>query len=153
MTADTATDLLTGVAEHLHDSGIVNWTGEVAPAASTGGLPALTLRQLAPTPVFMVTLFDYRVSANARLTDSVIGLNVRIRSDAGPSRASLIGGQIFLALHALGHFRFGIGTDRELRVTDVQWQSESQLGPDTSGRHERSANYYVLLNQPLTTRE
>lgn len=153
MTADTATDLLTGIAEHLHDSGVVNWAGPGVAAATAGALPGLALRQLPPQPAFVVCLFDYRVSAHARLSDATIGVNVRVRSDAGPSKASLVSQQIFLALHAIGRFRFGIGTDHELAVTDVQYQSETQLGPDSGGRHERSTNFYVLLNLPGTTRE
>jgi hypothetical protein len=153
VTADVATDLLIGMAEDLHERGIVNWAGEGSAAVASGGLPGLTLRQLPPQPAFIVCLADYGGTRNARLTDSTIQLNVRIRSDAGPSRASLLAEQITNAWHALGHFRFGIGTDHELRVTDVQWQSEAPLGPDTSGRHERSLNFLVLLNRPGTTRE
>lgn len=153
MTADTHTDLLLGLAEDLEARGIANWAGEGAAAVASGGLPGVTLRQLPPQPAFVVCLVDYDASMNARLTDSGINVNVRIRSDAGPSKASLIAGQITNAWHALGHYRFGIGTDHELRITDVQWQSETALGPDTNGRHERSVNFLVLLNRPNTTRE
>jgi hypothetical protein len=153
VTADTPTDLLTGVAELLHAAGVGNWAGDSAPVVSAGGLPGIVLRQLPSQPAFVLCMFDYRVGADARLTDSMIGINVRVRSDTGPSRASMVLQQVFLQLHALGRYRLGAGTDHELRVTDIQWQSESPIGPDTSGRHERSANYYALLNQPGTTRE
>jgi hypothetical protein len=153
MTADVTTDLLKGMAEDLDQRAIAIWSGEGAAAVSTGGLPGVTLRQLPPAPTFIVVLADYGQSMNARLSDQTVSVNVRIRSDAGPSRASLIAQQITNAWHALGHFRFGIGTDHELRVTDVQWQSEAAIGPDTGGRHERSVNFLVLLNRPGTTRE
>lgn len=153
MTADTPTDLLVGIAKLLHDAGVVNWAGLEASAAAAGGLPALTLRQLPQAPSFVVTLFEYGVTASARLTDRVLGVNIRVRSDAGPSKASLVAQQIFLELHARGRTVLNAGTDRELRITDLQHQSESQLGPDGNGRHERSVNYYALLNQPGTTRE
>lgn len=149
MSADTGTDLLAGLAQHLHTAGIVNWAGLAGVAAAAGGLPAITLRQLPSEPSFCVTLFDYRVAASARLTDSVIGVNVRVRSDAGPGKASLVANQIFLAWHALGRVTLSTG----LMLTDLQHQSETQLGPDSNGRHERSSNFYALLNQPLTTRE
>jgi hypothetical protein len=149
MSADTGTDLLAGLAQHLHNAGIVNWAGLSGVAVATGELPAITLRQLPSEPAFCVTLFDYRVTANARLTDSVLGVNVRVRSDVGPSKASLMANQIFLAWHALGRVTLSTG----LILTDLQHQSEAQLGPDGNGRHERSSNFYALLNQPLTTRE
>jgi hypothetical protein len=149
MTADTPTDLLVGIAQLLHDAGVVNWTGVAGVAATAGGLPACTLRQLPSDPVFVVTLFEYAVTANARLTDLVQGVNFRIRSDAGPGRASLVSNQIFLALHAIGRRTLSTG----LGITDLQRQSEAQLGPDGNGRHERSVNYYALLNQPSTSRD
>lgn len=153
MTADVTTDLLIGMAEDLDARAIAEWSGESAAAVSSGGRPGVTLRQLAPAPALQVCLADYGQAMNAKLTDQTISVNVRIRSDAGPSKASLIAQQITNAWHALGHYRFGIGTDHELRVVDVQWQSEAALGPDTSGRHERSMNFLVLLNRPGTTRE
>ncbi len=153
MTADVATDLLRGLAEDLDERGIAVWSGEGSPVSSTGGLPGVSLRQLPPQPAFIVTLADYGQELNARLTDQGISVNVRIRSDAGPSKASLIAQQITNAWHALGRYRFGIGTDHELRITDVQWQSETAIGPDASGRHERSVNFLVLFNRPGTTRE
>lgn len=153
MTADVTTDLLTGMAEDLDQRGIVNWLGPDTPAASMGAVPGLTLRQLPPQPALIVCLADYGQALNAKLTDQTTSVNVRIRSDAGPNRASLIAQQITDAWHALGRYRFGIGTDHELRVTDVQWQSEAALGPDTTGRHERSVNFLVLFNRPGTIRE
>lgn len=153
MTADVMTDLLIGMAEDLEARGVANWAGEGAPVVVSGGLPGLTLRQLPPQPAFVVCLADYGQALNAKLTDQTTSVNVRIRSDAGPSRASLIAQQITDAWHALGRYRFGIGTDHELRITDVQWQSETALGPDTNGRHERSINFLVLFNRPGTTRE
>jgi hypothetical protein len=153
MTTDVATDLLLGLAEDLDERAIAVWSGESAPVVSTGGLPGVSLRQLPPQPTFIVTLADYGQALNAKLTDQTISVNVRIRSDAGPSKASLIAQQITNAWHALGHYRFGIGTDHELRVTDVQWQSEVALGPDQGGRHERSVNFLVLFNRPGTNRE
>jgi hypothetical protein len=153
MTADVTTDLLLGMAEDLEARAIGNWAGEGAAVVASGGLPGIALRQLPTAPAFVVCLADYGQDMNARLTDQTTSVNVRIRSDAGPSRASLIAQQITNAWHALGHFRFGIGTDHELRVTDVQWQSEVALGPDTNGRHERSVNFLVLFNRPGTTRE
>lgn len=154
MTADTPTDLLVGIAEELHAAGVGLWGGLNTVVTSSPTLPAIVLRQLPSEPAFVLALYHYRVSADAKLTDSIIGVNFRARSgtkNPGPASVALEG--VFLRLHALGRFRFGIGTDHELRITDMYWQSEADLGPDTNGRPERSANYYVQLNQPGTTRE
>lgn len=153
MTTDTPTDLLVGLAEHLGASGVGVWGGLNGAVQSVGGLPGIALFQIPSAPALVIALNTYRVDANARITDSIIGVNVRVRSDTGPARASSIAQQVFLALHALGRYRLGAATDHELRITDVQWRSEASIGPDGAGRHERSANYYVLLNEPGTTRE
>lgn len=154
MTADTPTDLLVGIAEQLHAAGAGIWNGLAGLAAEASGLPAIVLRELPSSPGFVLALYHYRVSADARLTDSIIGVNFRARSGSkNPGPASLTLERVFLSLHALGRFRLGPGTDHELRVTDMYWQSEADLGPDSNGRPERSANYYVQLNQPGTARE
>lgn len=154
MTADTPTDLLVGIAEELHAAGVGLWGGLTGVAASSPTLPAIVLRQLPSEPAYVLALFHYRLAADAKLTDTLIGVSVRARSgtkNPGPASVALEG--VFLRMHALGRFRFGIGTDHELRITDMYWQSEADLGPDGNGRPERSANYYVQLNQPGTTRE
>lgn len=154
MTADTPTDLCIGIAEELAAAGVGLWGGLNAVATASPTLPAIVLRQLPSEPAYALAIYPYRVSADAKLTDSVIGINFRARSGStapGPASVALEG--VFLRLHALGRFRFGIGTDHELRITDMYWQSETDLGPDGNGRPERSANYYVQLNQPGTTRE
>lgn len=154
MTADTPTDLCVGIAEELAAAGVGLWAGAGAVAVSSPVLPAIVLRQLPGAPAYALALYPYRVSADVKLTDSLIGVNFRVRSGStNPGPASLTLEAVFLRLHALGRFRFGIGTDHELRITDMYWQSETDLGPDTNGRPERSANYYVQLNQPGTTRE
>jgi hypothetical protein len=154
MTADTPTDLLVGIAEELHAAGIGLWGGLTGAISASPTLPAIVLRQLPSEPSFVLALYHYRLAADAKLTDSLIGVNFRVRSGTkNPGPASFVLESVFLKLHALGRFRFGIGTDHELRITDMYWQSEADLGPDTNGRPERSANYYVQLNQPNTQRE
>jgi hypothetical protein len=154
MTTDTPTDLLVGIAEELHAAGVGLWGGLTGVAASNGVLPAIVLRQLPSEPAYVLCLSHYRLTADAKLTDTLIGINARARSGTkNPGPASLAIEAMFLRLHGLGRFRFGIGTDHELRVTDMYWASEADLGPDSNGRPERSANFYVQLNQPNTTRE
>jgi hypothetical protein len=154
MTADTMTDLLVGIAEQMAAAGVGTWNGLDGVAAEAGGLPAIVLRELPSSPDFVIALYEYRLGADARLSDTLIGVNFRVRSGTrSPTPAAAAAGRIFLALHALGRFRLAPGSDHELRITDMYWQSEADIGPDGNGRPERSINYYVQVNQPGTTRE
>lgn len=146
MSADQLTDLLVGVAELLHTAGAGIWNGLGAPAATGAAETAITLRQTPPAPDRSITLTDYAVTANARLTDTVTGLNVRIRGDRSPSTASDIGGAVYAALHARGRVALGTAPNVVL-ISDAYWQSEVQVGPDTNGRWVRSINYYIRWNR------
>ncbi len=146
MSADQLTDLLVGIAELLHSAGAGTWNGLGAPAATGAADTAITLRQTPVAPDRSITLTDYSVSSNPRLTDTITGLNVRIRGDRSPSTASAIAGAVYTALHARGRTALGTAPNVVL-ISDVYLQSEVQVGPDNNGRSVRSINYYVRWNR------
>lgn len=144
MSSDQVTDLLTGLAELLDASGVGEWNPTGA-AGGTLAAPVIALRSTPPTATYSITLTDYLAERNARLTDATIAVNVRVRGDKAPNTASNIAQKIYLALQALGPTTLGT-TPNQIKITDVYWQSETQLGPDQNGRYERSVNYYVRAN-------
>lgn len=146
MSADPITDLLVGVAELLDTAGAGTWNG-LGVAAATGPTDtAIALRQTPPDPDRSITLTDYPVTSNARLTDTVTGVNIRVRGRT-PSQASATAAAVYAALHALGRTALGTAPNVIL-VTDAYLQSEAQVGPDNNGRAVRSINYYVSWNRP-----
>lgn len=145
MSADPITDLLVGVAELLDAAGAGTWNGLGAAAAVGATNTAITLRQTPPEPDRSITLTDYPVTSNARLTDTVTGLNVRVRGRT-PGQASATAAAVYAALHALGRAALGTVPNGVL-VTDAYLQSEAQVGPDNNGRAVRSINYYIRWNR------
>lgn len=144
MSDDFETDLLTGLAELLAAESIGNWSPDgIAPA----GRPTITLRQTPASPDETITLNAYLETADVRLTDSMTAVNLRVRGTRDPSSCSAVAGAIYSALHALGRATLGTAPD-QVMVTDVQYRSAVQVGPDQNGRHVRSLNYYVLHNRP-----
>lgn len=143
MSADAITDLLTGLAELLAAQGVGEWLP--AGAAAGAPLPAIALRSTPPNAPRSITLLEYVAERSARLTDSTIAINVRIRGDKAPSTAAGIAAQVYAAIHALGPVELGTAPNK-IRINDVFWQSETQIGPDQNGRYERSVNYYARLN-------
>ncbi len=146
MSDDALTDLLVGVAELLDAQGAGDWSGLDGPAPTSALATAITLRQTPIAPDRSITLTDYAVSASARLTDTITGLNVRCRGDRSPSSASAVAGKVYLALQALGRATLGTAPNQVI-VSDIYWQSEAQVGPDANGRSVRSVNYYVRWNR------
>lgn len=143
MSADPITDLLTGLAELLEAQGVGDWnpTG----AATGEGTPAIALRSTPPAAARSITLIEYSTERSARLTDTLVAVNVRCRGDRDPSTAAGMAQQVFLALHALGPTQLGTAPNL-IKISDVCWQSETQIGPDQNGRYDRSVNYYARLN-------
>lgn len=140
------TDLLVGVAELLQAQGAGTWNGLTAAVTTTPTATAITIRQTTPAPDRSITLTDYPVTSNARLTDTLTGLNVRIRGTRDPSSASDIAGKVYTALHALGRATLGTAPNQVL-VADIYLQSAAQVGPDANGRAVLSVNYYVSWNR------
>lgn len=140
-------NLLTGVAELLDTDGVGTWSPSAAYAAAD---TAISLINLPQAPDKVVCLADYRVTADPALTDSVIGLQVRIRGDRDPRTVMNLSEAVYDCLHGLTHAQLGTAPNR-VQVVRIAWQSESTLGPDANGRHERSINFYVMVNRPDPT--
>lgn len=128
--------MLLGVAQALGDAGVGAWS----PSAVPSGAWPIIIDTTPPTVATSITLTEYGLGASPRLSDRVIGLNVRVRGDRAPATVRDKAADIFAILQGRRTLPNG------QRITQVFWQSEVQLGPDANGRHEMSINYYVQMN-------
>jgi len=113
----------------------------------TAGAWPIALTSTPPNPEKSITLADYGISADPKLSDRVIGLNVRIRGDRSPGTALKKAEDAFAVLQGRRTLPNGC------LISQIFWQSEAQIGPDQNGRHERSINYYVQMNIAFTGSE
>jgi hypothetical protein len=138
------TSILTGVAELLDEYEVAEWSSGAVPISE----PAVYLGRLPDAPDRALALASYPVAADPWLTDSIVGVQVRVRGTTAPDVARDLASAVFDALHGLHDVELGTGTDRALWVRMIVWQSGASLGPDANGRHERTENYYVHVNRP-----
>lgn len=140
--------LLRGIAQHLHDAGVGNYTpGSVA--AELNGLPAITLVNLPNDPDRVICLTDYPIQADPLLTEVVIGVQLRIRGTSSPMVASDIRDAAYDALQGVNGLILSTGVP----LVHMYWQSEAPIGPDNQDRYERTVNYYVHTNRTAGDQE
>jgi hypothetical protein len=128
--------LLAGVAQALSGAGVGSWS----PSAPAAGAWPITIDTSPRTDGPSITLGEYTLGADPKLSDRLIGLNVRIRGDRSPATARDKAAEVYAALQGRRTLPNG------QPIVQIFWQSEVQLGPDTEGRHVRSVNYYVQMN-------
>lgn len=140
-------NLLAGVAELLAAAGAGVWQPDGS--AYADGDTALVVGALPQGPARAVALSLYPVTDHPVLNDVVVGLQARIRgAAAGDTRpTSDTADDLYQALHGLRNLRVG-GID----VVQITRQSGAQLGPDASGRDERTENYYIQAARPTAGR-
>ena len=132
------TDIAAGIAELLDAAGVAEWipVGVYDPA----GGPAIFIREAPDTDRPAVVLSTYPVASAWAPNDSVLGLQVIVRSAPGldPRPADDLDSAIFNVLHA----RSGLALGGH-RVTKVTAESGASLGKDQRERWRRSTNYYI----------
>lgn len=139
------TDLLTGVAQHLAASGVAVWKPS---GTYTSVEVGIVLGVPTQSPPSLVALAIYRNTDHPALSDSVVGLQVRVRgSDADPRKADDLADAVFNALQGLR------ATVNGIRISYAKRDSTFPLGIDGSGRQERTDNYSLTVHRPSTHRE
>lgn len=98
-------------------------------------------------PDTCVTLTDYTVSDDPSLSDSVIGVQVTVRS----KDVDVIRG-ITSDLFALFHGRWG-GKLGRVTLVSASRSSGTNTGQDSSERQGRTENYYLTVHRPSTHRQ
>jgi hypothetical protein len=140
------TDLMTGVAQRLHAAGVGVWKPTGAYLDTEVGIVLGVPSQQPPS---LIALAVYRVADDPALSDSVVGLQVRVRgSDEDPRKADDLADGVFDALQGLH------GADvNGVRLVYSRRTSMLPLGVDGNGRQERTDNYDLTVHRPSTHRE
>ncbi|MDT0567919.1 minor capsid protein [Streptomyces sp. DSM 3412] len=126
-------DLLQGVAELLaaQEVGVYSPT-EALPASSTG----IVLGRVPDGPDRAIGLTPYPV-ADDDSTDSVTGIQARMRAGTNPLAVVQLANDVFTALHNRRSY------DAHGVRVEISWRnSQAWIGQDTRGRMELVANYY-----------
>lgn len=136
--------LLTGLATHLAAAGIGLWrpTGAYQP-----GETAIIIRAIPATPDRIITLAAYPAGAAPGNASITTGIQIRLRGSKDPRDVDDLADAIFDLLDSSGpHDWNGVG------VSQVYRQSYATLGADSTGRWERSENYYTDAERPTAHR-
>ena len=130
-------DITTAVAELLAARGVGEWRPNGV--YNAGALPAIFVQGTPDIPRDVITLSPYPVQAGMEPNDSVLGLQVRTRTEGrDPRRTNDLDGAVYDVLHgARGLSLSGY------RITKILFQSGASMGQDGSERWGRSANYYI----------
>ena len=136
-------DLVTGVAELLDAAGAGVWnpTG-IYDVDDTAIVVGPTIPQ---TPDRIVCLTPYPVEDTPGLPEVVIAIQVRCRGTTVPRTAEDQADAVYDVLHGASGLTLG-----GVPVAQMWRQSSAPLGPDTSGRAERSDNYYLRAARSAT---
>jgi hypothetical protein len=128
------TDLLRGTAELLAAEGVGDYDEtNPLPAGATG----IVLGRLPDGPDRALGLTTYPVGDDDS-TDSITGVQVRLRAGVNPLDVLDLSDAVFNVLHGRRSWMA-----RGVRV-EISWRnSEAWIGQDSRGRMERSANYYL----------
>lgn len=126
-------DLLAGVAELLADEGVgVYDPDDVLQADATG----IVLGKTPDGPDRVLGLTLYPV-ADDDSTDSVTGIQARMRAGTDPVAIVQLANDLFSVLHNRANYQV-----RGVQV-EISWrQSQAWIGQDSRGRMELTANYY-----------
>lgn len=107
---------------------------------------ALTAKVLPDTPdrALAVTVYDRSENPDPNLPDLVLAVQVRARGRVtDPLECDDLAEDARLALHQVHRVTWG-----DLRIERIYWFSGGHIGPDESGRQERSDNYRMVLQRP-----
>lgn len=139
-------DLLSGVAAHLAAGGIGTWkpSGAYLPT----DLNPIFVTAVPATPDRVIVLTPYTVSDDASMSDSVQGMQVRLRGTKDPRTVQDIDDRIFDRLHGA----HGVTLPGGMRLVMCERRSGTPLGTDGNGRHERTSNYHLTVHRPSAHR-
>lgn len=146
-------DLLAGVAAYLVGSELdpsgVTCTFETSGAYDPEASPwPIVMGPLPPAPDLVIGLTPYPVDDDpGEVNDSILGVQVRLRGDRDPRTVDDQADAVFDRLHAARML-----TLNGIRVALITHASGTDLGPDSNGRHQRTANYYLQATRPSTHR-
>ncbi|MFG2277515.1 minor capsid protein [Streptomyces asoensis] len=132
-------DLLQGVAELLALEGIGLYSPTTAlPADATG----IVLGRVPDGPDRVIGLTPYPV-ADDDSTDSVTGIQARLRAGTNALDVVQLANDVFTALHNRRSY------DAHGVRVEISWRnSQAWIGQDSRGREELTSNYYFRTVRP-----
>ncbi|PSJ29826.1 hypothetical protein B7P34_04765 [Streptosporangium nondiastaticum] len=133
------TDLLDGLARLLHEQGVGTYRPE---GVYLPGETAITVAVMPPAPDRAICLSAYAVADSPVLTDTTTGVQVRTRAGADPREVDALDDAVYELVHASGPHLFG-----SVRVQLITRASGAPIGADSSGRMERTSNYYARAHR------
>lgn len=143
---------LTGVALRLAAAGFGTWSPE---GAYLPGQTAIVIDDVPQEPANVITLSAYGVEDAFAISDSVQGLQVRVRCEGQDPRLSrALSARIFEDLHGAHDFALPTPPDEDNGVW-VEWclrRSHTSGGKDENGRWSQIQNFYVGTHRPTPHR-
>lgn len=141
--ADVETDLLTGLAQYLHDNGAATYR-------PTGGYladeTAVVFGELPTSPDRVVALTVYGAVDEGMVPLSQLRVQVMLRGSPNNSLdVGAVAGPVFDLLQGLEHLQCGTA-----HVNLAQRVSRVPLGVDESKRSLRADNYAMDVDMPAT---
>ncbi|WP_424862101.1 minor capsid protein [Streptomyces sp. MMS24-I29] len=134
------TDLVEGLAELLDEQGLGTYGRPDEPYHSEGTAIVIGVMPAAPDAVLCLTPYPVEDTGG---TDAITAVQVRMRAGRDPREVYALADAVCDLLHGREHFRL-----RGVPVALMWRQSEAQLGLDSNGRMEMSANYYARTTRP-----
>jgi hypothetical protein len=138
------TDLVTGLAELLHVEQAGTWSPT---AALVEGVTGIVAGAMPSQPSKLIALTLYPVADDPALSDATIGCQIKMRGDRNTATVADMAEAVFNVLHGLTHMDVGAPGAR-VHINQMYRKSYTDLGPDDSGRFERSENYWIEVNRP-----
>lgn len=143
--------LLRGLAMHLQANGIGVWKESGSYSAAEIGI---TLHAVPQQPDGIITLSAYGVDDDPALSDSIEGVQVRVRrGGANPTPTNDLADRIFNLLHGAHDFRLP-SPDDDPGVWVVQCLRRSHVsgGQDQNNRWSDLQNFYITVHYPSANR-
>ena len=127
-------NLIEGLAGLIADAGIAVYRPD---GVYADGETGITEAVMPDTPDRIVCLTPYPVEDSA-LTDTVTGMQARLRAGRDPRDVTTLADALFDLLHGLQQTTVG-----GIYIALAWRQSEAWIGQDAQGRMEKTANYYL----------
>lgn len=144
-------DLMTGLAEHLGQSGLVDWRPPPAVYAAPYSGPVAVFEQLPDGPDRAVAISVYLGPVSqGGLSDVLVGVQLLWR---GPDVDSVRddADAVYTALDGARHVTLG-QDGRLVHTSLIERTSSAPLGLDDSGRRLRSDNYLITASRSTAWR-
>lgn len=138
-------DLAHGLAEYLAAAGI----GAYRPTGVyRDGEIGIVIGAAPASPSRLVVLNPYPLVDDVEQADSVVGLQVRVRSGTpDPREALALADAVFDVLHGATHLHFG-----DIAVHLVQRAASAPMGQDHNRRYEHADTYRLTAHRPTSHR-